>query len=183
MSEILERIARGDDTAVAACLEEYSGLVWRLARRRLRMAPQEVDDAVQEVFVELWLSAGRFDRAKGSEASFVATVAHRRLIDHQRRVESRRMAARRAALERAGAAGASGSAARVDGGRAAAAAFDGLPEDERRVVWMSVHNGLSHGQIAAAMDSPIGTIKTRLRRAVARLRASLGAEEWSGAAA
>jgi RNA polymerase sigma factor (sigma-70 family) len=87
---ILQRISDGDGTAIDACLREYGDLVWRLASRYLDRAPGEIEDAVQEVFVELWLHAGRFDPALGGEATFVATLAHRRLTDYQRRVTVRR---------------------------------------------------------------------------------------------
>lgn len=72
---ILQRISAGDQDAVAACLDEYGGLVWRLALRYLN-SKADAEDATQEIFISIWASAHRFDPAKGSEAAFVATVAH-----------------------------------------------------------------------------------------------------------
>jgi len=168
---VLERIAAGDDEAVGVCVERYSALVWRMARRRLAQFPSEVEDAVQEVFVELWQCAGRFDPARGCEGAFVATVAHRRLIDHQRRAAAREAGAHRQ-RERPGASGYAWSAGASEGGRLRAC-VDGLPEDERCAVWMWARGGLSHTQIAAATSSPVGTVKSRLRRAFGRLEVEM----------
>ena len=82
----LERIAAGDSLAVNGCLEKYRGLAWSMARRFVGNHT-DAKDAVQEIFVELWRHAGRFDAAVAAESTFVATVARRRLIDrHRRRV-------------------------------------------------------------------------------------------------
>ncbi len=80
---LLQRIAQGDESAVPACLAAYGGLVWSLARR-YASDPSDAEDAAQEVFIELWRHAGRFDPAVASEATFVATVARRRLLDRAR---------------------------------------------------------------------------------------------------
>lgn len=182
MPSILERISTGDDTAVTACVDEYGGLIWRLACRYLGTRPAEIEDAVQEIFVELWKNASRYDAAKGGEAAFVATIAHRRLIDWQRKLRTRYAVSLDAA---GGAAVVEGRISRhgmderpPDQLREAvkrqdlstvAEAFDQLPDDERHAIWMSVHHGMSHRQIAAATDAPVGTVKTRLRRGFIRM--------------
>ena len=94
MRTILQRIASKDTDAIGACLDEYGDLVWRLASRYLDRESGDVEDAVQEVFVEVWLSAGKFDPAKGTEAAYIATIAHRRLTDYQRRLSVRRRVSR-----------------------------------------------------------------------------------------
>lgn len=167
---VLDRIAAGDERAVSECIERYGALVWRMARRRLGRFPGDVEDAVQEVFVELWQCAERFDPARGCEQAFVATVAHRRLIDHHRRAAAReagmgrRHEPRMDAEERRSVRGGAG---RIG------SCIDELPEDERRAVWMWARGGLSHTQIAAATSSPVGTVKTRLRRAFGRLEEAM----------
>ncbi len=172
MNSILPRIAQGDDRAVHDCVDEYGDLVWRLARRYLNRADGEVEDAVQEVFVELWLAAPRFDPASGSEPAFVATLAHRRLTDYQRRVTARRKYEARARSESEPAILKDATAEREEV-RRVAAEFDGLPEEERRALWMSLYQGLTQHQISEATDAPIGTVKSRLRRAMIRLCGSL----------
>lgn len=171
MATILQRIAAGEQAAVGECVREYGGLVYRIAARHLDSAGSEVDDAVQEVFMELWLSASRFDLAKGSEPAFVATIAHRRTIDRRRQASARR----RHAAAAAGARPAPSLADAIDPAsgreevRRLAAAFDGLPDAEREALWMNICAGLSHSQIGTATGSPIGTVKSRLRRAMMRL--------------
>ena len=81
---ILERVARGDPGAPAACIERFRGLVWSLARRLCANA-SDAEDAVQEIFIDVWKSASRFDPAIASETTFVAMIARRRLIDRGRR--------------------------------------------------------------------------------------------------
>jgi len=170
---ILQRIARQDPGAVDECVDEYGGLVYRLARRYLDRAPGEVDDAVQEVFFELWRSAGRFDPSRGSEPAFVATIAHRRLTDHQRAHKARRAAPLLGTIVDIKATEKLDRVAHRDEAARVARAMQALPDEERRALWLSVVHGLSHTQIAEATQTPVGTIKTRLRRGVVRLREML----------
>ena len=81
---ILERVAAGDPAAPNECIARFSGLVWSLARR-LCSSPSDAADAVQEIFIDLWKSAPRFDSSIASETTFVAMIARRRLIDRGRR--------------------------------------------------------------------------------------------------
>lgn len=174
VSTILQRIASGDQASVDECVREYGGLVYRLAKRHLDKVPAEIDDAVQEVFIELWTSASRFDPEKGGEPAFVATLAHRRLIDRQRQATARSRHQTRAA--RLGPPPRLSETARADSRDEAgklSEAFDALPEIEREVLWMSVCGGLSHREIGMVTDCPIGTVKSRLRRAMARLTEAL----------
>jgi len=167
---ILQRVATGEEAAVDECVREYGGLVWRLAKKHLDHAPGEVEDAVQDVFLELWLSAGRFDPSKGREASFVATIAHRRLIDRQREITTRRKHHRKAAaLDHAPRLSDDIRGVSTEDQVRLAVAFNGLPEAERDALWMSVYRGLSHREIGLATELPIGTVKSRLRRAMIRL--------------
>ncbi|MEJ2601953.1 MAG: sigma-70 family RNA polymerase sigma factor [Gammaproteobacteria bacterium] len=81
---LLERIGNGDQQAVALCVERYSGLVWSLARRFIAIEA-DAEDAVQEIFVEIWNTAGRFDPSKSAEATYISMIARRRLIDRLRK--------------------------------------------------------------------------------------------------
>ena len=84
----LQRIAAGDGASVQECLDRYGGLVWSIARR-LAPTAQDAEDAVQEIFLDVWRNAGRFDPEIGSEATFIATIARRRLLDQRRRASRR----------------------------------------------------------------------------------------------
>ncbi len=171
-SPVLQDIARGDPTAVARCIDEYGGTIYALANRYLRYLGDDVEDAVQEVFVEIWRSAPRFDPALGSEPAFIATIAHRRLTDRQRRAQSRRAAP----LDHAPAIAqdrehrAPDRALLRDDLSAAAVAFESLDRDEQQVLWYSLYQGFTHERIAAAIQIPVGTVKTRIRRGLMRLR-------------
>ena len=83
---ILTRIASGQADAVEACIDQYGGLVWSLARR-LTTSQSEAEDAVQEIFVEIWRNADRFDSSIASESTFIAMLARRRLIDRLRKTK------------------------------------------------------------------------------------------------
>lgn len=85
---ILERIAAGEQHAVNECLDRYGNLVWSLARRYLRNAA-DAEDAVQDIFIDIWSSAGRYDRNIASEVAFISTIARRRLIDKLRKADRR----------------------------------------------------------------------------------------------
>lgn len=169
---ILQQLAAGDETAVARCLEEYGGLVWSLASKYLDGRRSEIEDAVQDAFVTVWQSASRFDPAKGSEAAFVATLARRRIIDARRRAEARQDLAGRAEAR-----GADEVPRLTDedvsrlGDR-----FVQLPADERTALWFVVSRGMSHREIAVVTDVPVGTVKSRLRRALLRLQQAFGVD-------
>ena len=183
MRTILQRIASKDTDAIGACLDEYGDLVWRLASRYLDRESGDVEDAVQEVFVEVWLSAGKFDPAKGTEAAYIATIAHRRLTDYQRRLSVRRRVSRPAssfekALEVDRGAGdrpsAGAGGAKEDRSTVALEAMRALPDEERHTLWLWLYRGLTHREISEATDAPIGTIKSRLRRGILRIGEALG---------
>lgn len=171
MASRLERIANGDESAVREVIDEYGGLVWRLAKRYLGSVPAEIDDAVQEVFVEIWLAAKRFDPAKGTEAAFIATLAHRRLIDHQRKSLTRHRVQQASASEAKQDQPVSSlrSAVHQQVALEVAERFDELPEQERLALWLAVYRGMTHRQISEVTQTPIGTVKTRLRNGLIRL--------------
>jgi len=175
---LLQRISAGDEGAISACLDEYGDLVWRLARRYLNRADAEIEDAVQEVFIELWVSADRYDPARGGEPAFVATVAHRRLTDYQRRVTSRRRAtnayAEGSSLELKSF---DGSAAKGAQAEKAVDALRELPEGEREALWLWLYRGLTHREIGEAVSSPIGTVKSRVRRGLLRIYNAVAGDE------
>lgn len=174
-SPLLPKIAVGDATAVEACVDEFGPTILALARRYLVSVKGDIEGAVQEVFLELWRNAHRFDPARGSEAAFVMTMAHRRLIDKRRWYAARFSVGEVAGEAVAPPPSASGIAipALRDEARCVAAALDGLPEDERDLLRLSIYSGLSHERIARSTGLPIGTVKTRLRRGLERLRAGL----------
>ena len=172
MPTILQQLAAGDETAVARCLEEYGGLVWSLASKYLDGRRSEIEDAVQDAFVTVWQSAARFDPAKGSEAAFVATLARRRIIDARRRAEARQDLAGRTEP------GGTEAASKLTSEELSRLGerFVQLPAEERTALWFVVSRGMSHREIAVVTDVPVGTVKSRLRRALLRLQQAFGVE-------
>jgi len=171
---VLKRVADGDPGAVRECIDRYGGLVWSLARR---LCPNATDceDAVQEIFVSIWRSAGRFDPDMGSEATFIATIARRRLIDRARRKKRSLNAAtlEEGFAEPAGENGADQAerfASLGEDAKLAIGLLEELSDDQQRVLRMSIFHGVSHEKIAAATDMPLGTVKTHIRRGLIKAR-------------
>lgn len=172
---LLQRVATGNTRAVAECIDQYGGLVWSLARRLL-IRPTDAEDAVQEVFIELWKTAHLFDPSIGSETTFVAMIARRRLIDRRRR-ESRRLEGDAVPIDEVPIPTAvepieyelQDEAAR------AARALGVLKPEQRSVLQLAVCEGWSHQLIAERLGLPLGTVKTHVRRGLARIREELGA--------
>lgn len=170
---LLQRIASGDKAAVQQCIERYTGLVWSLTRR-MSLNTADAEDAVQEIFVEIWRNAYRFDPAVASETTFIAMIARRRLIDRKRRAARQKD---RAALDEGSAGGVTPtqSVASELGEEAANAArvLQELSSEQQRVLRLSLIQGLSHEKIATATGMPLGTVKTHARRGLLRIRQML----------
>lgn len=157
-----------------ACLDRYEGLVWALARRFLGSTP-EAEDAVQEIFIELWRGAGKFDPRLGSEPGFVGLVARRRLIDARRRQARRPSTESLEELHEGPVAEAGTDAAELDDeALAALRVLNALPEDQRRMMEWSLAHGWSHQEISDRTGTPLGTVKSLIRRGLQRVREALG---------
>jgi RNA polymerase sigma-70 factor (ECF subfamily) len=165
-------VGKGNEAAVRQCIERFGGLVWSLAQRS-GLPRADLDDAVHEVFAEVWRCGGKFDPAIASEATFIATIARRRLIDQRRRL-SRRPALQQAGEDTQPATPRVVPADASDEAKRARVAFEELTPDQQRVLRLSVNEGLSHDLIARATGMPLGTVKTHARRGLMRLREALG---------
>lgn len=167
---ILQRVARGEQSAVGECIARYGGLVATLANRLLRDI-REVDDGVQDVFVELWKVAGRYDPDRGTEDAFVSTVARRRLIDRRRR---NRNVPRPTALEGdLPAPTTSDPLERHDVADRLRDLWERLDDGERDVLDLAVHHGMTYAEVAETRGLPLGTVKSRARAGLRRLREGL----------
>jgi len=170
---LLPRISAGDPNAVETFLRRHSGIVWNLARRFCRSA-EDAEDATQDIFVDVWKSAGRYDATQGSEVTFLMTVARRRLIDRARR-QGRRPAAE--LLEDAGTVAdvpATDRAEVQDEVQRAQEALGQLRPEQRDVLNLALGQGRTHQEISAAIGIPLGTVKSHARRGLIRLRELLG---------
>jgi RNA polymerase sigma-70 factor (ECF subfamily) len=159
-------MARGDRASVGEFFDRCAGLAYGLALRILR-DPTEAEDVVQEVFVQVWRQASRYDPGRGSPEAWVCTIARTRALDQLRRRAARReepagpdqpSTARPAASEEA---------------LAVRKALDGLSGEQRRALELAYYEGLTQTEIARRLGEPLGTIKTRIRSAMMRLRETL----------
>jgi RNA polymerase sigma-70 factor (ECF subfamily) len=175
---LLERIAAGDESAVRDCMDQYGGLVWTLARRFSESAA-DAEDASQEIFLEIWRSAARFDAARGTESLFITTVARRRLIDRLR-ARNRRPPTEPYdeqdgfnTLASGGTTEPTFFAAEIQSAQAALAALDA---GERETLLLGIVEGMTHSEIATHTRRPLGTVKTQLRRGLEKVRRKLSEE-------
>lgn len=171
---ILERIAAGDQRAVRDCLDRYANLVWSVARR-MSPDPGDAEDAVQEIFVELWKSADRYDPDRASEPAFITMIARRRMIDRLRHSERRPQTSPLPEdFDFAG-----DQHERLELGAEASLALralDVLKPEQREVVVLSVVHGMSHSEVAERTRLPLGTVKSYIRRGLNAVRESLASQ-------
>jgi RNA polymerase sigma-70 factor (ECF subfamily) len=170
---ILQRIANGDGSAVQDCLDKYGGLVWSIARKMLRNT-EEVEDAVQEVFVDIWKNAGRFDESKSSETTFIAMIARRRLIDKIRYLTRRISADSLDDVMLEPFTRADKDMELSEEAKEAAEAMRTLRPEQQQVLRLSIIQGMSHHEISEATGMPLGTVKTHARRGILQVREYLG---------
>ena len=172
---ILMEWASGQPGAMQRCMDRFGGLVWSLARRQTTSGA-DADDAVQEIFIDVWKSAARFDPSIASESTFVATIARRRLIDRGRRRQRRIDAAIIPEAAQPEAEPTPDLSERNEQAGRATAALEQLRPEQQRILQLSIYHGRSHEEISRSTGLPLGTVKTHARRGLIRLREILEAE-------
>ena len=177
--DLLLRAGRGDNTAVAGCIDRFGPLVVLLAKRLL-INQSEVEDATAEVFGELWKNASKFDPSIASSRAFVAMMARRRIIDRGRKEQVRIRAV--VGLE---AVNASATIDHTidDDVQAVVGLVERLPDEWREALRLSLGQGWSHQRIADHLAVPLGTVKSNIRRGLLQLRLMLqpAANDTTGA--
>ena len=173
-AELLDLAGRGSEEAFGSFYDLTSQLVYGIVLRVLR-DPAMAEEVTQEVYVELWQLAPRFDPARGSARSWTATVAHRRAVDRVRSEQARR--AREEADSHRAARAADSVVEEVldelDRSRVRTA-LDELSDPQREAVTLAYYGGHSYREVAALLRIPEGTVKTRIRDGLIRLRDDLG---------
>ena len=165
---ILKLIAKGEDRAFNLLIEKYGNLVWSIGRKFL-YKESDVEDAVQEVFIAIWKAAEKFDPTKASEVTFISMIARRRFIDYLRKVSKHRNL----------------QSIDEDNGQELFKesilnestdlqlikdAIGTLAIEDQELLNLSVYQGYSHSEIAKLLNIPLGTVKTRIRRNLIKLK-------------
>lgn len=173
---LMEMVQKGDRRAFATLYDRLAPVVYGAALRVVR-DPELAEDVAQEAFVELWSIASRFDGSRGSVASWAITIVRRRAIDRVRKEESQRSRAQQLITRRADEVDLVDETV-VDSMAAQRVrrAIMLLPADQRHVVRLAFLDGFSHSVIAEQLNVPLGTVKGRVRGALARLSATLKEE-------
>ena len=166
---ILARIAAGEDGSFELLIEKYGNLVWSIGKKFL-YRQSDVEDAVQEVFMAIWKSADKFDANKAKEITFVSMIARRRFIDHLRKISKHKN------LE---------SIDEDNSGhqlykesilnestdlQLIKNAIKNLDIDDQELLKLSIYQGYSHSEISKLLNLPLGTVKTRIRRNLIKLK-------------
>lgn len=175
LAVLLTQAATGDEGAFAEIYDLTAARVHGMVLRVLR-DPAQSEEVTQEVFLEIWRSASRFSRERGTALSWIITIAHRRAVD---RVRSSQAASDRDHHYRAAShTPAHDTTAETVGARLEAArvhrALEGLTEVQRQAVTLAYLGGYTHTEVASLLDLPLGTAKTRIRDGLIRLRDTLG---------
>lgn len=175
VAEILERVARGDHEAFASLYDMLSSRVFGLILRVVVDRSQS-EEVLQEVFLEVWQSAARFAPNKGQGRSWVLTIAHRRAVDRVRASQASvdrdiRVGFRDIDVAHDGVA--EQAELRIES-RRVTEALTALPESQREALTLAYFGGYSQSEIAALVGAPLGTVKTRMRDGLSRLRAEMG---------
>jgi len=174
-SDILHRIANDDKTAVEECLNVYGGLVWSLAKKYC-YSREDVEDAVQEIFIDIWRYAGRFDAKKSPEISFIMLIARRRLIDRMRKSNHRpQLVFSEEILETRSSDEHKKLQLHIEL-KDALQGLNKLHPQQKAIVQMAIFSGMSHREISQTIGLPFGTVKSNIRRGFQKIRKFVGIE-------
>jgi RNA polymerase sigma-70 factor, ECF subfamily len=174
---LLPALAEGDRQALATLFDAVGGQVFGTVRKVLR-DPAQAEEVTQEVMLEVWRHAGRFDRAAGPARSWILMIAQRRAIDRVRSEQASRdrVQVRGAADTRRPFDEVAEQAELAEEHAQVAAALASLTERQREVIELAYYRGHTYREIATLLDTPLGTIKTRMRDGLIRLRRELEVE-------
>ncbi len=172
---ILQRIAKKDKMAVEECFDKYGGLVWSIAKK-FTNSREDAEDAVQDIFIDIWKYAGRFDAAKSAELSFIVLIARRRLIDRLRKFNRQ---PEMFLLDEVANNQSDGWDKKLQMQieiQQAVRELNKLNPQQRKVMQMVIYAGMTQSEIAETTGLPLGTVKSLIRRGFRKIRQSYGIE-------
>ena len=172
LDDLLVHVARGDEAAFEALYDRLAGPVYGVIRRVLR-DPSQSEEVTQEVLLEAWRTAARFDPAVGGAATWVLTIAHRRAIDRVRSTTAAAEREHKTADIRPHDEVAEAVEASLDRERVRRC-LDGLTEVQRESITLAYYGGYSYRQVAELLKVTLSAVKTRIRDGLIRMRDCLG---------
>ncbi|CAN5499522.1 sigma-70 family RNA polymerase sigma factor [soil metagenome] len=174
--DLMQLVRRGQAEAFEVVYERHSNAAFSLAYRMCG-SRAAAEDVVQEAFLSLWRSGARYDRARGSVRTWTLGIVHNRAIDSLRRsvVHDRRRASDEGIEERFEARERTETeVARLDEAQEIRVALEGLPAEQSRVIELAYFGGFTQTEIATMLETPLGTVKGRMRLGLEKMRVQLG---------
>ena len=167
-NELLRAVARGDESALAQVYDRYRLILFGLIVRILH-SREEAEDVLQEVFLQVWRRAKDFDEARGRAFTWLVTLARSRALDRLRSLGARaRLAEAAPPIEYIG--DAATDVFQSEQAEVIRRALAQIPVDQRQALFLGYFEGLTQSEIAARLGAPLGTVKTRMRTGMAKLR-------------